>query len=1322
MSEEQLIVTIGAKDSASTIIGKVNSQLKYLDKEYNLAMKSSEGFDKSMDGLGTKLKSLQSKYEANGIKLKAYKDQFDKAKESVSKKEAELRRLTQAEGDNSAAIAKAEEQISKYKTQMGNAAKNINLTELEMKNLDRQIKTTSNSINTFKVDQFKKQMEEMATKMNTYGDRLKTFGAGMTTAGTGLMRISAPIIALGAASVKAAIDFETAFAGVRKTVNGTEEDFAKLEKGIKDMSQRMPQSASQIAAVAEAAGQLGVKTENILEFTKTMVMLGDSTNMSSTDAATALARLANITQMPQDKFQNLGSVIVELGNNMATTESEITEMGLRLAGAGKQVGLSEAQTLGLAAALSSVGVEAEAGGSAFSKVMVSMQLAAETGTKANEVIAQTGLSLRELELMSSLDGDSFKGVASSLSLTTGELKNLMSASSDLEAFAKVTGKTAEEFKKGFKEDAAGSIVSFITALQTCESQGISAIAVLDGMGITEVRLRDSLLRAAGAGDVFSSAIQMGTEAWESNTALTTEAGKRYETTASKIAMLKNRATELGIKIGEDLMPYIVDIMEGLSNLINWFSGLDKSTQQAIIKTGMMTFALGGLMRMFGPLVSGMGSTLKVGANIVKWLATTQKASTGASLALQGVGATATATAGSSSILATGFGGVATGLGSVVVAALPVAIGIAAVGTAIYAAHEQTELLNTSLSATAEELPFLQSVWNDYYGGVIKTKEEQTKLGLIYEDWNKNISEDTITQLEAVAESSRNLQNRLKEFNFTGNILTGSEKDTIVAGLEKFFDGIIEKVNERSPKVKTALNEAFMADNTIDESEQKILTYIDSTGEKALAKLNENEAKAKQIMENGYSLRGFLTEQEIADINSLIEEGNNLALKNIVKSDQEYLEARANFLVRSKNMNREDISAELQTKSEARDTEVAADTEFYDTKIEMLKMMSREADTETQKSIDIQIEKLNKEKADKLKIREDEFKEYLGVIKENYPEIYNTIDWHTGKILEAEQQLTRDSVDDMKEKYANMNTITQTGYFAMTDKDGKYYNDLYVVVDETTGEISGIWNQTTGDIEASTDEIRLKLMDMATEHSKTKEQVKTDVSEMIYANSTFSEATKTSSLGVISALTDIQKQEDGTYLGMMKINGTAVQVTVNKDGTINDLNTIINKMNEVPNEKWVTLKVRTQVERQINALEDGLNPFVPGGYASGTSNATRGVHLVGEDGPELMYFNGGETVIPADKTKNLITSGGYFNPTSQESRSLSNTINNYSNTNYSGSNSNSGIDGAALASQIANAVASAITKLSINMNSQKVASIVDTANGNTGTIQRRQEGW
>lgn len=380
-------------------------------------------------------------------------------------------------------------------------------------------------------------MSDYKVAIKIAGELEKSFGSALKGAQTGLNGLAkigkvgaaafgASTVALGslaAAGIKAGIEYEQAFAGVRKTVNATEEQLAELNTGIRNMAKEMPTSAAEIAGVAEAAGQLGIKTDNILGFTKTMVMLGDSTNMAADEAATSLARLANITGMPQDSFEKLGSTIVALGNNLATTESEITAMGLRIAGAGSQVGMTEAQIMSFSAALSSVGIEAEAGGSAFSKVLVDMQLAAETG------------------------GES------------------------LQQFANVAGMSASEFKQAFENDAAGAMSSFIKGLADCEKNGQSAIKVLDDMGITEVRMRDMLLRAAGASDVFTEALEIGTAAWDENVALTNEANQRYQTMGSRLAMLKNKATDLGITFYESVnepMGAVVDsagdMLENLS--------------------------------------------------------------------------------------------------------------------------------------------------------------------------------------------------------------------------------------------------------------------------------------------------------------------------------------------------------------------------------------------------------------------------------------------------------------------------------------------------------------------------------------------------------------------------------------------------------------------------------------------------------------------------------------------------------------------------------------------------------------------------------------
>lgn len=405
--------------------------------------------------------------------------------------------------------------------------------------------------------------------MSKFGKLVKTGIAAL-----GISKIASEIGQLGGYIFQTGLQFESAFAGVEKTVDATDAQLQEFRSGIREMSTEIPQTAAEIASVAEAAGQLGIKNEYLLGFTETMSNLGVATNMSATEAATSLARLANITQMPQENFDRLGSTIVALGNNLATTESEITEMGLRLAGAGKQVGMSEAQILGLAGAISSVGIEADAGGSAVSTIMTKMQLAVEQG------------------------GES------------------------LEQFANVAGMSADEFRQAFQQDAAQALVSFVEGLGSMESRGQSAIAMLSDMEITEIRQRDALLRLAGAGDVLSESLGIATQAWDENNALTNEAEKRYQTLESQIQILKNNVDDFAISLYDGIRDPMAEVV---TESIGYVQRLHSA-----FNTGGISGVVAELGEVFDDVTDDIAGTSNAAAGLVTPLKNV--ATTGASLA------------------------------------------------------------------------------------------------------------------------------------------------------------------------------------------------------------------------------------------------------------------------------------------------------------------------------------------------------------------------------------------------------------------------------------------------------------------------------------------------------------------------------------------------------------------------------------------------------------------------------------------------------------------------------------------------------------------
>lgn len=408
----------------------------------------------------------------------------------------------------------------------------------------------------------KSSLQQFMDDSGTAQDRVKALGNAFTSAGATMTKnVTLPLVGLGTAAAKAAIDYESAFAGVRKTVDATEEEYAQLSDSIIEMSNRLPQSASDIAGVMEVAGQLGVRgTENLLNFTETMIMLGDATNLSSEEAATALARIMNIMGTSGDDVSRLGATVVALGNNFATTESEIVEMTNRLAAGAKLAGLTEAETMALAAAMSSVGIQAEAGGTAMTQTFNEIETAVANGGKA------------------------------------------------LDDFASVAGMSSEEFANTWKNKPIEAIQAFIRGIGQLDEKGESAVLVLDKLGLTGIRQSNMLKSLGLASDLLVDSIDMANQAWDENTALTTEAETRYGTLASKISILWNNVKNLAISFGELLMPAIDKVTGTIQNAVQWLNGLDDSQKKTLVTVLEIAAAIGPILLIIGKFI-GVISTL-----------------------------------------------------------------------------------------------------------------------------------------------------------------------------------------------------------------------------------------------------------------------------------------------------------------------------------------------------------------------------------------------------------------------------------------------------------------------------------------------------------------------------------------------------------------------------------------------------------------------------------------------------------------------------------------------------------------------------------------
>lgn len=363
------------------------------------------------------------------------------------------------------------------------------------------------------------------TMIGTLSSGLMAFAGGAAVGGAiqAIGAIGGALVDIGkiAAGVtldlaQSAMQWETAFTTVSKTVSGTPAELDTLNLALRALARRMPVSHEDLAKIASTAGQLGVPTSQIATFTEQIAMLATATDLTADEAATSLGRFANIMGTPIAQIGNVGAALVELGNNGASTESEIMDMGLRLAAAGKQAGMSEGQVLGLASALSSVGIDAEAGGTAFSRVIVGM----------NQAVIEGG--------------------------------------DKLDKFAQVSGMSVRQFVDMWKRNPTQALDAFLKGLNKISQAGGDVDAVLNGLDFNDIRVTDALKRASSAANMFDQSIKTGQEAMTAGTAARDEYAKFADTTASKIEILKNQWEDFKISLGQAILnwakPYIDQFM------------------------------------------------------------------------------------------------------------------------------------------------------------------------------------------------------------------------------------------------------------------------------------------------------------------------------------------------------------------------------------------------------------------------------------------------------------------------------------------------------------------------------------------------------------------------------------------------------------------------------------------------------------------------------------------------------------------------------------------------------------------------------------------
>lgn len=516
--------------------------------------------DSEARGLKDNLKKVEKAAKLDPGNTERTKQGMEAYQDSIKKAEDRLKKLREAEEE----LGQEKFDAAGWRALQAEIAEteaDIKRLNEEMRKFEQEQAVAGSALG--KVGGFLSEHEQTFSKV----------GGGMQAVGGLMTRTVTPAItAAGAASLKAAVDIDTALTGVRKTVDATEEEYQALKESAIEYSKVNAVNATDVLNAEELGGQLGVAKENLEDFAKVTTSLDIATNMNVDQASTNMAQFMNVTVATADKtktaaeqYEAYGNVIVGLGNNLATTESQISDFALRMASAGSQAGMSQADILGIGGALASLGLEAQAGGTAFSQTINEIGLAVDHG---------------------------------------GE---------ELEGFAKVAGTSAEEFAAKWKTDATGAFIDFINGLAAGNEAGESMNLVLDELGITGIRQSDAMRRLAGNTELLAGAVELANDQWRDGTALSDEVANKNDSLAARFQMLKNRLVAAAEEVGEPLAEALLEaldaaepLFEAIENGAKKFANMSKEEQQTVLKALALAAALGPVLTVTGKLVSQLG--------------------------------------------------------------------------------------------------------------------------------------------------------------------------------------------------------------------------------------------------------------------------------------------------------------------------------------------------------------------------------------------------------------------------------------------------------------------------------------------------------------------------------------------------------------------------------------------------------------------------------------------------------------------------------------------------------------------------------------------
>ncbi|MDB8575607.1 phage tail tape measure protein [Turicibacter sanguinis] len=1147
-------------DNFNTKVAAMNKEMRTFQEQIKRSSLEVVSSGEKLNGLSQKYAALNQALENAKSKVAEYEKQIVKQNANIEKSKTKLTELSK----------KKEEVNQKYEESVKATGKESEASKALKEELDKLTK------------QYKNTEKSITSKEKT----LMSYGVGLEQAKTQVSQLEKELTDCS----QAIQEQSNQFAQASKTLHEKAEKYKTLGGTIDNISGKILTFSTVILGAIGSLGTMSFELENGISKINTLVddsgtslerytqqvvdlsnrtgvAIGDLTNSlydaisAGVDYGDSIEFIDQVNKMAVGGFTDIGSassLMTQVMNIYNKSVEEVSEVSDKLF----LVQKNGVTTIGELA--SSMGEAMTMGASynvSLENILASYASLTKQGRTASTAQTQLKAAIQEL-------GDTGSTVGKIIQEKTGKSFSQLSTE----------GKSLYEVLNIIKQSCNGDEDAFNNLWSSTEA-GLAAMSLLSNEGRFFNETLNEMGKAAGLTD----------KAFD----------KMASTQDYKLKKALNELKNSFIQLGKNATPLVEGVTQAISKLAEVIGEMDSETVKSITTMALWGAGLGAVGKVTGTTMKSVGSCMEVLSKLSTLLAKNSSETKVLTTAMSGAGSSATLLKGS--------------IGFLGQAALPIAAVIGTITVAVASWKAGQEVLNGELNKSREEYSLLERGMAALMGVQLQSKEELQELGIVYKDFNENISEGFQTKVKDMTSDIHEFNLSLRDMNLDG-IFDESEVSEVTNRVDALMDGIISTMESKSNTVKDSLYEMYSADGLIDESEQQLIDYWEKRTNLEAVEANELRMEILAILNQAKNRE--LTAEEIKNIENYYAQIKQLELQLQADNSYELEYAKSEFQQRIAKLDAEGAQTLLQERYKQYEEQNIATNAHYDALIQTIQNKGEELNEE-----DLQLirdhETARNQQLESNKKAWDEAYEYALQSNKN---LAGVVSKYNGEILDNTDRKFYDMLELYKTNYEGINNITETGFNLLYDKTEQAWKGMYVVVDEQSKEIIGAVDTQTYEIGAYNEEIKDSVLQLATEWQRATEGMKVSSFEFGNAHMDTEGNILNSNGEIIGSFVEVENELGEVEKAILSVNGTPVFIGENAEEVKSKLSQVRDEANALDGKKATITVDDGGTINSLSARLSGMwnNLWGRGSaFATGTSSAPEGVHNINEKGWELI---------------------------------------------------------------------------------------------------------